>query len=261
MSVSRATSCRSRGSRRGAGARPGGAEAAEGIDGQGREPVGGLSGGTASTPPGPVIRPEAVAATAMVGPVGRACAPAPVPLPPGRCPCRAQSSEPKITRRVPTGAATVRTMPPAGDRPAPRRRPSGLRVRRGVRGAGRASPSRWRPWRTPRSVVMHSVQKPRRDRSRRGFAMSHDITRSQAGFSIDGGHYVTLPRASGIPLDLPPRTQRISPPADRARSVAWRATSSVMAAIANSAFPRTALEGRLHDGPNASRVHAQSTSR
>lgn len=91
-------------------------------------------------------------------------------------------------------------------------------------------------------------------------SLTNDITRSEAGFSIDGG-YVTHPRASRIPLDLPCRAQRISPPADRARPVAWRATSSGMAAIANSASPRTALEDRLHDEPNASHVHAQSTSR
>lgn len=34
-----------------------------------------------------------------------------------------------------------------------------------------------------------------------------------------------------------------------------------MAAIANSASPRTALKDELHGEPNASRVHAQSTSR
>ncbi|MGX1026962.1 hypothetical protein RKD38_001643 [Streptomyces ambofaciens] len=43
-------------------------------------------------------------------------------------------------------------------------------------------------------------------------------------------------------LACPSRAQCINPPADRARPVAWRATSSVMSAIANLAPPRTALE-------------------
>ncbi|MGW3550330.1 hypothetical protein ACWDLL_05530 [Streptomyces griseoincarnatus] len=38
-------------------------------------------------------------------------------------------------------------------------------------------------------------------------------------------------------------------------------SSSVMTAIANFSVPEKALEDKLHDVPNASRVHAQSTSR
>jgi hypothetical protein len=64
-------------------------------------------------------------------------------------------------------------------------------------------------------------------------SLTNDITGSEVGFSIDGG-YVTHPRHPAYRLACPSRAQRINSPADGARPVASRATSSVVAAIANS---------------------------